>query len=105
MKKILIIGGSGFVSTNLMKYLPKDWEIFATYNSNIITNKKIKSFKIDLLKNPEEIISIIKNILPDYIVDTVSFPSVDFCEENHSIADKLHIDVTKIISKISNEIS
>jgi dTDP-4-dehydrorhamnose reductase len=105
MKKILIIGGSGFVSTNLIKYLPKDWEIFATYNSNILKNEKLKSFKIDLLDNPKEIIPIIQNIEPDYIVDTVAFPSVDFCEENHSIADKLHIDATKIISKISNKIN
>jgi dTDP-4-dehydrorhamnose reductase len=105
MKKILIIGGSGFVSTNLIKYLPKNWEIFATYNSNIIKNKKIKSFKIDLLDDPKEIVSVIENIKPDYIVDTVAFPSVDFCEENHLIADKLHIDVSKIISKISNKIN
>ncbi len=103
MKKILIIGGSGFVSTNLIKYLPKDWEIFATYNSNRIKNEKLASFKIDLLENPKEIIPIIQNTKPDYVLDTVSFPSVDFCEENHSIADKLHVDATKIISEISNK--
>ena len=105
MKKILIIGGSGFVSTNLIKYLPENWEIFATYNSNIIKSEKIKSFKINLLETPEKIIPIIQNIKPDYIIDTVAFPSVDFCEENHAIADKLHIHATKIISKISNEIN
>jgi len=105
MKKIFIIGGSGFVSTNLIKYLPLDWNIFATYNSNIMKNKKIKSFKIDLLNNSKEIISVIENIKPDYIVDTVSFPSVDFCEENHLTANKLHVDATKIISKISNKIN
>ena len=105
MKKILIIGGSGFVSTNLIKYLPENWEIFATYNSNIIKSEKIQSFKINFLETPEKIIPIIQNIEPDYIVDTVAFPSVDFCEENHSIADKLHIDATKIISKISNKIN
>ena len=105
MKKILILGGSGFVSTNLIKYLPENWEIFATYNSNIIKSEKIKSFKINLLETPEKIIPIIQNIKPDYIIDTVAFPSVDFCEENHAIADKLHIHATKIISKISNEIN
>ena len=105
MKKILILGGSGFVSTNLIKYLPENWEIFATYNSNIIKSEKIQSFKINFLETPEKIIPIIQNIKPDYIIDTVAFPSVDFCEENHSIADKLHIDATKIISKISNKIN
>jgi len=105
VKKILILGGSGFVSTNLIKYLPENWEIFATYNSNIIKSEKIQSFKINFLETPEKIIPIIQNIKPDYIIDTVAFPSVDFCEENHAIADKLHIHATKIISKISNEIN
>ena len=105
MKKILILGGSGFVSTNLIKYLPENWEIFATYNSNIIKSEKIQSFKINFLETPEKIIPIIQNIKPDYIIDTVAFPSVDFCEENHIISDKLHIDATKIISKISNKIN
>ncbi len=103
--KLLIIGGSGFVSTNLIKYLPNDWKVFATFNSNIIKNNRLESFKIDLLEKPEEIISIIQNIKPDYIVDTVAFPSVDFCEENNSVADKLHIDSTKIISNISSKIN
>jgi len=105
MKKILIIGSSGFVSTNLIKYLPEEWKIFGTYNSHIIKNEKLKLFKIDLLENPKEIIPIIQSIKPDYIVDTVAFSSVDFCEENHSLADKLHIDATKIISEISSKIN
>jgi len=35
----------------------------------------------------------------------VAFPSVDFCEENHSIANKLHVDATQIISNVSNKIN
>ena len=105
MKKILIVGGSGFVGTNLIKYLPMDWIKFGTFNSNPILSSELQSFKINLLDKPEEIISLIQNIQPDYIVHTVSFPSVDYCEEEHSIANKLHVDATKIISNISSEIN
>ena len=105
MKKILIIGGSGFVGTNLMKYLPMDWIKFCTFNSNHISSPELKSFKIDLLDNPEKIIKLIQNIQPDYIVHTVAFPSVDYCEEKPSIANKLHVDATKIISNISSEMN
>ena len=103
MKKILIIGGSGFVGSNLIQYIPNDWEIFCTYNTTPITNSQIKSYKIDLLDNPNEIINLIKNVQPHYIVDTVAFPSVDFCEEQPSIANKLHVDTTKIISTTSSK--
>ena len=105
LKKILIIGGSGFVGTNLIKYLPMDWKKFCTFNSNPISSSKFKSFKINFLDNFEEILSVVQNIQPNYIVHTVAFPSVDYCEEVPSVAEKLHVDATKIISKISSEIN
>ena len=53
MKKILIIGGSGFVGTNLIKYLPNNWKFFCTFNSNPIKNNQLESFKINFLENFE----------------------------------------------------
>ena len=105
MKKILIIGGSGFVGSYIIKHLPVDWEKFCTYNSNQILSSNLQSFKIDLLDNPKEIVTLIQNTKPDYIVHTVAFPSVDYCEEKPMIADKLHVDATKIIANASAEIN
>ena len=105
MKKILIIGGSGFVGSYIIKHLPVDWEKFCTFNSNPISSSNLQSFKIDLLDNPKEIVTLIQNIKPDYIVHTVAFPSVDYCEEKPLIADKLHVNTTKIISNASAEIN
>lgn len=105
MKKILILGGSGLVGSTLIKYLPSEWKIFLTFNSNEVIIPNTESFKIDLLENVEEITSLIKKIVPDYIVHTVAFPSVDFCEENPTIADNLHVDATNLIAKVSNDIN
>lgn len=105
MKKVLIIGGSGFVGSYIIKHLPKDWEKFCTYNSNPISSSNLQSFKIDLLDNTKEIVTLIQNIKPDYIVHTVAFPSVDYCEEKPMIADKLHVNTTKIIANASAEIN
>ena len=105
LKKLLIIGGSGFVGTNLIKYLPADWIKFCTFNSNPIISPNLQSFKINLLDDPKEIVSLIQNIKPDYIIHTVAFPSVDYCEEKPTIADKLHVDTTKIIANTAVEIN
>ena len=65
-KKILILGGTGFVGTNLAKKIDKKkFEVIATYNKNkkFYRVKKVNYRKVDLLKN------IPKKIF--YKVDTV----------------------------------
>lgn len=52
-KKILILGGTGFVGTNLSKKIDKSkFDVIATYNSNnkFFKVKNTKYIKIDLLK-------------------------------------------------------
>ncbi len=105
MKKILILGGSGLVGSTLIKYLPSEWIISSTFNSNKIIISNVESFKVDFLENIEEIIFLIKKIVPDYIVHTVAFPSVDFCEENSTIANNLHVNTTKLIATASSNIN
>lgn len=73
------------------------FEIFYTYNNNFINFEKSTSFKIDFLTDIEKISSIIDNFNPDIIIHTVASPSVDLCETNHDLADKLHVTATQII--------
>jgi len=68
-KKILILGGSGFVGTNLIiKLLKYKCKIISTYNTKkpkIKKNKNIKFLKIDLLKNFEKNKKIFNGV--DYV--------------------------------------
>jgi len=104
-QKLLIIGGSGLVGSTLAKYAEKDYDIFLTYNKNKLTNSSYKQFQVDLLENREKIIDLIQSIKPHYVVNTVAHSSVDLCEENHQIANELHVDVTKDIAEICNKIN
>ena len=65
-KKILILGGTGFVGTNLLKKIDKSkFDVIATYNSNnkFFKVKNKKYIKIDLLKKiPQKIFNKVEMV-------------------------------------------
>lgn len=104
-KKLLIIGGSGLVGSTLANYAKSDYDVFLTYNKNKPDNSNLQSFRIDLLKNRGEIIKLIQTLNPNFIVHTAAHPSVDLCETNHTLANELHVDVTKEIATVCTKIN
>ncbi len=72
-KKILILGGSGFIGHNLLKFLldKKNYDIHATFNKNpiLIKSTKIKKLKINL-NNEENINNLFKKGKYHYVVMT-----------------------------------
>ncbi len=63
MKRILILGASGFIGQNLVNYFSRfDYKLYGTYLKNKPKlNSKVKYIKIDL-KNKKKVSKIIKNI-------------------------------------------
>ena len=79
MKKIFILGISSFSGAALASYLvKKKYRVFGTFykKKNIyllpLDKKKIKIFKIDLLKDTKKLLFLIKKIKPEVIVDHAS---------------------------------
>ena len=102
--KLLIIGGSGIVGSTLLQYASPNYSIHFTYNTNKITFDNINSTQINLLGNQKMIIDLIKEVQPDIVVNTAAHSSVDLCETDHSIADKLHVDITQDITQVCKDI-
>ena len=102
--KLLIIGGSGLVGSTLLQYASPNYNIHFTYNTNKITFDNTSSTQINLLDNQKIITDLIKEIQPDIVVNTVAHSSVDLCETDHSIADKLHVDITQDITQVCKDI-
>lgn len=98
-KKILVFGGSGLVGNTFTNYGKSIFDISYSYNTNNSKIDNTKSFKIDFLSGTEKISDIIKETDPDVIIHMVAYPSVDFCEENHELANELHVNVTKKIAE------
>ena len=101
--KLLIIGGSGLVGSTLLQYASPNYNIHFTYNTNKITFDNTSSTQINLLDN--QIMDLIKETQPDIVVNTVAHSSVDLCETDHKIADKLHVDVTQDITQACKDIA
>jgi len=102
--KLLIIGGSGLVGSTLLQYASPNYNIHFTYNTNKITFDNINSTQINLLGNQKIITDLIKEVQPNIVVNTAAHSSVDLCETDHSIADKLHVDITQDITQACKDI-
>jgi len=99
LKSILIIGGSGLVGSSLVKLASDNMKVFFTFCNSPVQIANTKSFFIDLLDGEESsICDLIKSLSPDIVVNTVALQSVDDCELNHKIADRLHVESTKEIA-------
>ena len=76
MKKLLILGGSGFIGKNLTLKYSKNFKVISTYFSNKpigkeFQKKNIKWIKVNLYKESE-----IKKILKskyDYVIQAAAF--------------------------------
>ena len=82
-----------------------NYDTIFSYNSNKIDISNTKSFQINLLNDHKKIKTIINNYKPNIIINTIAHSSVDLCEEDHFIADKLHIETTKKIANVCAKIN
>ena len=98
-KRILIIGGSGKIGSNLIKILKTDhsscYDIFGTYNSNKISGLE----KLDVT-NPEMIEKIFSKIKPDLVIHAAAIIRPLVCEENKKLAWETNVNsVRNLVEK------
>ena len=92
------------MGSTLLQYASPNYSIHFTYNTNKITFDNVNSTRINLLGNQKMLIDLIKEVQPDIVVNTAAQRSVDLCETDHKIADKLHIDITQDITQACKDI-
>ncbi len=93
--KILVIGGSGMVGYKLVNFfLKNNHDVYFTYNTTKPNDSS--SVFLDITdKNMTE--KVIIKFNPDIVINCAALTSVDLCETNHDLAEKLNIEGTKNI--------
>ena len=100
-KKMLVIGGTSLLGYKLLSNT-NNFEIYASYNKNLINLKNVETLKIDItnIKNCEKIL----NLKPDIIINTAAITNVDYCEKFERNAFDVNVTGTKNIAEIAEKL-
>lgn len=92
--KILVIGGSGVLGFNLIKYLKKLNEVHYTFYKNKISEPN--GYELNIA-DKEKTVNLINDINPDVIIHTAALTNVDRCETEKELANSINVVGTKNI--------
>ena len=98
---MLVIGGTSLLGYKLLSNT-NNFEIYASYNKNLINLKNVETLKIDItnIKNCEKIL----NLKPDIIINTAAITNVDYCEKFERNAFDVNVTGTKNIAEIAEKL-
>ena len=100
-KKMLVIGGTSLLGYKLLSNT-NNFELYASYNKNLINLKNVETLKIDITnkKNCEKIF----DLKPDIIINTAAITNVDYCEKFEKNAFDVNVTGTKNIANIAEKL-
>lgn len=102
-KRLLIIGGSGFLGSNIARITSSDFEVYATYNSNPLQIRGCKFVPLDI-RDKNQVSSVFKEIKPDVVIHTAALTLVDYCEEHAGEAWMINVVGTENVALAMKEI-
>tara|TARA_R110002096_G_scaffold347671_3_gene540989 strand:+ start:1587 stop:2486 length:900 start_codon:yes stop_codon:yes gene_type:complete len=108
MIKVIITGSNGLLGQSLLNLLSEEKEKYEVYGFSKGINRSGREdfayVSIDIT-NEENLRKSIKEIQPDFIINTAAMTQVDDCENNKQACDILNVDVVKWLSEIAEEIN
>lgn len=81
--KILITGGGGLLGTALVRSMPTNFEVGATFRSALPTQPTdhFDPYQLDICDR-DTLMDIVHRVHPDWIIHTASIGNVDYCEQH-----------------------
>ncbi|MQP27167.1 sugar nucleotide-binding protein [Sphingobacterium faecium] len=100
--KVLITGSNGFLGQKLIDLLSKDtkYDIFAiSKHENDNPNKENYHFQQLDLMNSELLNNYLSEFKPNYIIHTAAITSVEACEADQALCQKMNVDVVEQLAQ------
>jgi dTDP-4-dehydrorhamnose reductase len=101
-KTVLITGGSGLLAINWACAIRNRFEVILGTHSHSVKLKGITQCKL-YLDDMVKLESQIDQLSPDIIVHTAGLTSVDLCEKNPSLAQKVNAEMARNIASLSDK--
>ncbi|MBU3011867.1 dTDP-4-dehydrorhamnose reductase [Polaribacter vadi] len=107
MNKVIITGSNGLLGQSLLELLLQDKENYEVFGFSRGKNRSGREdftyVSIDIT-NKENLKNTIREIKPDFIINTAAMTQVDACENDKNACDLLNIIVVKWLAEVSLKI-
>jgi UDP-4-amino-4,6-dideoxy-N-acetyl-beta-L-altrosamine transaminase/dTDP-4-dehydrorhamnose reductase len=107
-KKVLVFGATGLLGFNLIYQWRKYFKIYANENKSKIYINNVTYVKISNQNKTNDykiILSKVKKINPELIINCAAFTNIDECEKKINTSFKINYQFPDILSSVCNELN
>jgi dTDP-4-dehydrorhamnose reductase len=99
VRRVMIVGASGYIGSALSLGLRDDFDVFAAYNNSPMWIEGVHGFKMDCL-NANEILQSVQRYRPDLIVYSAGLAQAQVCQTHPMYAEALHSRAMTLFFKV-----
>lgn len=103
MRKVLIIGASGFLGWNLARALRGSCRVTGTFNRNPVEIAGCRMEMLDLASK-DGAASLMRGLSPDAVLNAAAVIDVDFCERERERAAAVNADGARTVAGLAAEL-
>jgi dTDP-4-dehydrorhamnose reductase len=102
MKKLLILGVSGLLGINLAMEAEGQYQLSGVSRSVSIPGASFPVRQADLERG-ENVQRVIEEIEPDIVINSTALASLEACEADPQLAERLNVDLPRCLANICSE--